>query len=80
MIAEMMRRARINGFPVQFYTSGHSMPTPFCTSHYMNRFINCKKLLEIHYCNKPDNMPMDKFVTFHRLPKKDTINIVGTIR
>ena len=76
----MMRRARVNGFPVQFYTSGHSMPTPFCTSHYMNRFINCKKLVEIKYCNKDDDISMAKFEQRHRLPKKESINIVGTIR
>jgi len=54
----MMRRKRLNGFPQAYYTSAHTMPTPFTTCHYMNRFINCKKLVEIKYTNKPTDMPM----------------------
>jgi glycylpeptide N-tetradecanoyltransferase len=53
VIQEMMRRKRKNGFPYAYYTSGHSMPTPFCTSLFMNRFINTHKLTEIRYTSKP---------------------------
>ena len=55
VILEMMRRKRIHGYPQGLYTSSHVMPTPFVTNHYMNRFINSKKLTEIQYTHKPPN-------------------------
>lgn len=55
VIEEMMRRKRLHGFPQAYYTSGHTMPTPFSTTHYMNRFINVKKLVLIKYTNCPPN-------------------------
>lgn len=56
------------------------MPTPFCSSHYMNRFINSKKLVEIKYTNKPPNMKMKHFEDKYKLPDRNTINITGTVR
>jgi len=58
IIEEMMRRKRINGFPQAYYTSGHVLPTPFSTTHYMNRFINVKKLVDIQYTHRNPNIPM----------------------
>ena len=75
-----MRRKRLNGYPQAYYTSGHTMPTPFCTSHYMNRFINSKKLVEIKYTNKPPNMKMKQFEDRYKLPDRNSINIIGTVR
>ena len=45
-IQEMMRRKRKLGSMQAFYTSGHSMPTPFTTVHYMNRFLNVERLID----------------------------------
>ena len=56
------------------------MPTPFCTSHYMNRFINSKKLVEIKYTNKPPNVSMKQFEKRYELPERKGIEIEGTIR
>uniref|UniRef100_A0A7S3MZS9 Glycylpeptide N-tetradecanoyltransferase n=1 Tax=Strombidium inclinatum TaxID=197538 RepID=A0A7S3MZS9_9SPIT len=80
MIEEMMRRKRLHGFPQAYYTSGHTMPTPFATSLYLNRFINCKKLVEIKYTNKPHDMPMKNFEKRYRLPDKQGTGLVGVIR
>ena len=71
----MMRRKRINGFPQAYYTSGHTMPTPFSTTHYMNRFINVKKLCEIKYTNLPQSTTMKNFEKKYRLPDPNTIKI-----
>ena len=49
----MMRRKRLHGLNQAFYTSAHSMPTPFVTTHFMNRFLNPKKLLEVKYTSIP---------------------------
>ena len=56
------------------------MPTPFTTTHYMNRFINSRKLVEIKYTNMPQGMTLKQFERRFMLPEKKTINIVGTIR
>jgi glycylpeptide N-tetradecanoyltransferase len=80
VIQEVMRRKRVLGFPQAYYTSGHSMPTPFCTSHYANRFINSKKLVEIKYTNKPANMTMKQFEKKYQLPDRSGIDITGNIR
>lgn len=80
MIQEMMRRKRLNGFPQAYYTSGHSMPTPFCTSHYMNRFLEPQKLVEVRYTYLPTGMTMKQFVNKWRLPEKKGIKIEGNIR
>lgn len=56
------------------------MPTPFCTSHNMNRFIKPKRLVEIKYTNKPENMKMKQFEDRYKLPDKSTINLLGTVR
>jgi hypothetical protein len=76
----MMRRKRKLGFPQAFYTSGHSMPTPFCTIHYMNRFINCEKLVDIKYTNLPPGKTMKQFQRIYKLPPKEDIKIEGKIR
>jgi glycylpeptide N-tetradecanoyltransferase len=46
----------------------------------MNRFINCKRLAEMKYTNKPDSWTMKQFEQRYRLPAKDSIKIEGTIR
>jgi len=56
------------------------MPTPFCTTHYMNRFINTDKLVKIQYTNMPPNITMKEMVRKYKLPDKKGISIVGTIR
>ena len=63
-----------------FYTSGHSMPTPFTTIHYMNRFINCYKLVDCLYTHLPSGKDMKTFAKAHKLPNKSTINVVGNVR
>lgn len=80
VISEMMRRKRMLGYPQAFYTSGHSKPTPFCTSHYLNRFINVKKLVEVKYTNLPQGFTMKQFETRYRLPDKKGITIDGRVR
>ena len=75
VISEMMRRKRKLGFPQAFYTSGHSMPTPFCTIHYMNRFINCEKLVDIGYVPLPKDKGMKDFISMMKLHEKKKINI-----
>lgn len=50
VIQEMMRRKRLHGLMQAHYTSGHTMPTPFATSHNLNRLINVDKLVKIQYC------------------------------
>jgi hypothetical protein len=76
----MMRRKRLVGLPQAYYTSGHSMPTPFASSHYYNRFINSKKLAECQYCYIPPKMSLSDFEKKHKLPARDKIQIVGNIR
>jgi glycylpeptide N-tetradecanoyltransferase len=80
VIQEMMRRKRLFGFPQAFYTSGHSMPTPFTTCHYMNRFINGETLVLTKYTNCPADMSLKEFDRKYRLPKKETIKLVGKVR
>lgn len=75
-----MRRQRAMGIPQALYTSGHTMPTPFVTSHYMNRFLNPTKLVECKYTNMPANMSFKDFNRKHRLPDKKTINLIGNVR
>ena len=70
----------MNGFPQAYYTSGHTMPTPFTTTLYMNRFINTKKLVEIKYTNMPQNTTMKQFEKRFRLPDKSGIFIKGEVR
>ena len=77
VIQEMMRRKRLHGLPQAFYTSGHSMPTPFTTCHYMNRFINGETLVLTKYTNCPVDMGLKEFDRKYRLPKKETIKIIG---
>ena len=80
VIQEMMRRKRLHGLPQAYYTSAHSMPTPFATCHFMNRFINSKKLVEIKYTNKPHNMTFPQFEKRYRMPDKKGINLKGSVR
>lgn len=56
------------------------MPTPFVTTHYMNRFLNPGKLAEIKYCNIPASMSLKDFNKKYRMPDKNSINIKGEIR
>lgn len=56
------------------------MPTPFVTCHYMNKFINPTKLVEVKYCNLPASMSFKEFNKKHRMPDLKTINITGDIR
>ena len=62
------------------YTSGHTKPTPFATTYYMNRFINPSKLCEMKYTNMPATMSFKEFDKKHSLPKKENINIKGNLR
>ena len=80
VIQEMMRRKRTHGFNQAYYTSGHTMPTPFATTHYMNRFINTEKLVTIQYTNCPPNMSIKDMARKYKLPERKGINIVGNIR
>ena len=80
VIAEMMRRKRKLGFMQAFYTSGHTMPTPFTTVMYMNRFINCYKLIDCLYTHLPGNKTISEFAKQHRLPPKHTVQIIGNVR
>mmetsp|Transcript_958 Transcript_958/g.1704 ORF Transcript_958/g.1704 Transcript_958/m.1704 type:complete len:323 (-) Transcript_958:67-1035(-) len=80
MVQEIMRRKRLNGFMQAYYTSGHTIPTPFTTSNYLNRFINPKKLAEIMYCNKPSDLPMKQFEKRYRLPDREGIKLEGALR
>ena len=75
LLLEQMRRQRQIGIPHAMYTSGHTMPTPFVTCHYMNRFINPSKLCEIKYTNMPASMSFKEFDRKYALPKKETIKI-----
>jgi len=56
------------------------MPTPFVTCHYLNKFLNPSKLVEVKYCNKPADMSFKDFNKKHRLPDKKGIKIQGEIR
>lgn len=56
------------------------MPTPFVTNHYMNRFINSKKLVETKYTNKPQNLNMKQFEKRYQLPEQSGIQIEGQVR
>ena len=80
VIQEMMRRKRLHGLMQAHYTSGHTMPTPFATSHNMNRLINVDKLVKIHYCQLPLGMTMKELTRKYKLPEKKAIKIVGNIR
>jgi hypothetical protein len=51
------------------------MPTPFVTCHYLNRFLNPSKLVEVKYCNMPSGMTFKDFNKKHRLPDKKGIKI-----
>ena len=64
----MLRRQRLIGINSSMYTSGHVMPTPFVTVHYMNRFLNPSKLAEIKYCNVPATMSLKDFNKKYRMP------------
>ena len=75
-----MRRKRTHGFMQAHYTSGHTMPTPFSTTHNMNRLINIEKLVQIQYCNCPYGMSMKEMARKYKLPDKKGIKIVGNIR
>ena len=75
-----MRRKRLLGYMQAFYTSGHSMPTPFCTTHYMNRFMDPLKLVKIAYTSKPHNVSDKDYARRYRMPDKKGINITGTVR
>ena len=79
-IQEMMRRKRKHGFMQAFYTSGHSMPTPFTTVHYMNRFIDCERLVDCLYTHIPQDSTIDKMKKQFRLPPKQSIKLQGTAR
>ena len=56
------------------------MPTPFATSHYFNRFINVKKLVDVQYCFMPPRKPMADFEKENKLPVRSRISIIGKIR
>lgn len=56
------------------------MPTPFVTTHYMNRFLNPSKLCQIKYTNMPAMMSFKDFDKKHILPKKSTIKLTGELR
>jgi hypothetical protein len=75
-----MRRCRLHKIPVQFYTSEHSMPTPFCTSHFMLRFINPARCIDTGITTIPGNHTAKTFIQRYRLPDQKGINIKGTIR
>jgi hypothetical protein len=62
------------------YTSPHTKPSPICTIHYMNRFLNPSKLIETKYCNLPATMSFKEFEKKHRLPSKKDIDIKGEVR
>ena len=80
LLLEQMRRHRAMGIPHGMYTSEHSMPTPFATTHFMNRFINPSKLAEVKYTNMPAFTSFKEFDKKYALPKKETIKIKGTVR
>jgi glycylpeptide N-tetradecanoyltransferase len=80
LLQENMRRQRKMGYQYQIYTSGSTMPTPFVTTHYMNRFLNPSKLCQIKYTNMPAMMSFKDFDKKHILPKKSTIKLTGELR
>lgn len=80
VIQEMMRRKRKAGYPQAFYTSGHTMPTPFCTVHYMNRFLRPEKLVLTKYTNCPPHLSLKEFGKQYRLIKKESIQLKGSYR
>ena len=75
IITEVLRRQRKLGFNYSLYTSGKSMPTPFVTVHYMNRFLNCQRLVDGKYTNIPPGVSMKEFEKKFRLPNRDGIKI-----
>ena len=80
MISEGFRRTRRDGYQVAYYTSPHSIPTPFATSLSMNRFINCEKLVDIGFCPLPKDRNIKEFKEMMKLHEKKKINIIGNIR
>ena len=80
IITEVLRRQRKLGYNLSLYTSGKSMPTPFVTVHYMNRFLNVQRLVDGKYTNAAPGVTMKDFEKKYRLPNRDGIKINGVIR
>ena len=75
IISEMMRRCRLNKLPVQFYTSHHSKPTPFCSNGYKLKFINPARVLDCGIAKCGVTQSYKEFCHKHRLPDKSKIEI-----
>jgi glycylpeptide N-tetradecanoyltransferase len=80
IIAEMMRRCRIQKLPVQFYTSHHTKPTPFATNGYKLRFLNTERLLDCGITRCGATQSYKDFIKQYKMPDKKSIDIQGTTR
>ena len=80
IVQELLRRVRVDGYYHAYYTSGHSMPTPFTYVTYMNRFLNPERLVLVQYTGCPAYMSLKDFVDKYKLPKKETCTVKGDVR
>lgn len=80
VIQEALRRTRADGIQVSFYHSARCQPTPFLAIRSCLRLLNTNKLIDVRYTSLPKGMTRQEFAKKFELPKKDRINIVGTLR
>ena len=76
----MTRRARLGGIFQIYYTSTSTIPTPFATSNFINRLINIPKLIDIKFTYLPAETTLKTQCQLFKLPPKDSIALVGTVR
>ena len=80
VLGEVFRRKRLLGIQYGIYTSNHSHPTPFVTCHYMQRYLNGERLVLAKFTMCPPNQSIKDFDKSLRLPKRDSVKVVGTVR
>jgi len=80
VLAELLRKKRLQGIQHGIYTSNHSHPTPFVTCHFMQRYLNGEKLVLSKFTRCPATMSLQDFDKKLRLPKRESVKIQGAVR
>ena len=54
----------------QIYTSGRTLPTPFCRATYYHRSLNPKKLIEVRFSALGPNQTLPMVKKLYALPEQ----------
>jgi glycylpeptide N-tetradecanoyltransferase len=75
LITEVTRRVNLKDKWQAIYTSGKTLPTPFCRATYYHRSLNPKKLIDVKFSGLGPKQTLAMVKKLYNLPEEPTLKI-----